>query len=84
MNKARDLILVRNHLLCAVERYLLIVIFQQIHHGQITFYTKTHQVHDSGMSEDVEYYQTTNHYHDTASFLKICKVLYMNIIKIVM
>ena len=35
-------------------------------------YTKTHQVHDSGMSEDVEYYHTTNHYHDTATFLKIC------------
>ena len=24
------------------------------------------------MSEDVEYYHTTNHYNDTATFLKIC------------
>ena len=34
--------------------------------------SKTHQMHDSGMSEDVEYYHTTNHYHDNATFLKIC------------
>ena len=31
-------------------------------------YTKTHQVHDGGMSEVVEYYHTTNHYHDAANF----------------
>ena len=48
----------------------LIVIKHQV--DGTCFYTKTHQVHDSGMSEDVEYYHTTNHYHDTATFLKIC------------
>ena len=26
----------------------------------------------TGISEDVEYYHTTNHYHETATFLKIC------------
>ena len=45
-------------------------------------YTKTHQVECLRM---LSTNHTTNHYHDTATFLKICNdISIMNIIEIVM